>query len=171
MTTMKEHNQEASYYFFEFNGFEESSSSCYPVKRVFIEQIVVNQGYSSGSEDFLFYHFYDALGNIVAIIDDSGNITLYEQDAFGNRIPGSSGSGTCLLYRCMNCISGGHDDLLQYANAVLKGRGISPGSAAYEQERSKWAHETRDICMPECGDAVRELLLAAWDSFLAVTPL
>ena len=56
-----------------------------------IGQIVVNQGYSSGSEDFLFYYFYDALGNVVAIMDDDTEyITLYEQDAFGNRIPGSN---------------------------------------------------------------------------------
>jgi len=35
------------------------------------------------------YYRYDALGNVVGVID-SGYYTSYEQDAFGNRIPGST---------------------------------------------------------------------------------
>ena len=88
---MKDQKQEALPSFLEFKDFEQSSPSCHPVERIFIGQIVTNLAYSNGSEDDLYYYHYDALGNVVAVIDVADNITLYEQDAFGNRIPGSSG--------------------------------------------------------------------------------
>jgi len=54
-----------------------------------IGQIVRNDYYVEGSASGSYYYYYDALGNVVGIIDHDGYDVSYEQDAFGNRIVGS----------------------------------------------------------------------------------
>ncbi len=54
-----------------------------------IGQIVECHSYDQGVLSDRYWYMYDALGNVVATVDSYGNTTHWEQDAFGQAVPGS----------------------------------------------------------------------------------